>query len=87
VQVTIPCFGSIIIGDWTCSTPIPGLKNTAPDRQPPMVFTFWGFRVMYYLATVMFAVTAMGIVLRLRGRLAVEFTLMQIATARARQPR
>jgi cytochrome d ubiquinol oxidase subunit I len=70
VQVAIPCYGSIVdFRDWTCSTPTPGLKNTPPDTQPPMVFVFWGFRVMVFLAFAMLGITIMGIRLRLHGRL------------------
>jgi cytochrome bd ubiquinol oxidase subunit I len=69
VQVSIPCYGSILAGDWSCQTPVPGLKNTPPERQPPMVFTFWGFRTMFYMAAAIFVLTATGTLLRLRGRL------------------
>ena len=69
VQIAIPCLGSAIVGDWSCSSPTPGLAETAPDQQPPMVFTFWAFRVMFFIAIGIFAITAIGIVLRLRGKL------------------
>jgi cytochrome d ubiquinol oxidase subunit I len=69
VQVSIPCLGSIFYQDLTCHTQVPGLSLTPVDEQPTLPFPFWGFRLMFYLATVMFAVMAASIVLRLRGRL------------------
>lgn len=69
LQIDLPCLGSIIAEDWTCQTPLPGLAETPPDLQPPMLFTFYGFRLMFYAAILMFTVTAIGVVLRLRGRL------------------
>ncbi len=70
VQITIPGLGSIISNhDLTLKKPVPGLRQTPVDRQPPMVFVFYGFRVMFYLATLMFVVTAAGLWLRLRHKL------------------
>ncbi|MFL5588297.1 MAG: cytochrome ubiquinol oxidase subunit I [Ktedonobacteraceae bacterium] len=70
VQIGVPCLGSIILNhDFTCSKPVPGLKQIPPAQQPPMVFAFYGFHLMFYISTLIFCVTACGIVLRLRGRL------------------
>ena len=70
VQIGIPCLGSIIDNhDFTCREPVPGLKQVPRAQQPPMVFAFYGFRLMLYISMLMFAVTASGIWLRLRGRL------------------
>jgi cytochrome d ubiquinol oxidase subunit I len=69
VQISIPCLGSVFYQDLACHTPTPGLSQTPIDEQPTLSFPFWGFRMMFYLATVMFAVMAASIVLRLRGRL------------------
>ena len=48
---------------------VAGLKNTPPDRQPEMGLVFYGFRVMYGLAIIMFALAAAFLYLRWRGRL------------------
>jgi cytochrome bd ubiquinol oxidase subunit I len=69
VQVAIPCLGSIIGRDLACHTAFPGLARTPVADQPKMVFPFWGFRLMFYLSILMFAVMASSIVLRLRRRL------------------
>jgi cytochrome d ubiquinol oxidase subunit I len=69
VQISIPCLGSVFYQDLTCQAPTPGLSQTPIDEQPQLAFPFWGFRIMFYLATVMFVVMAASIVLRLRGRL------------------
>lgn len=70
VQVSLPCLGSIILGhDFGCRTPVPGLASTPVAQQPPMVFTFYGFRVMFYGSILMFIVMLIGVVQRLRGTL------------------
>jgi cytochrome d ubiquinol oxidase subunit I len=69
VQISIPCLGSAFYQDLTCQTPTPGLSLTPVDEQPTLALPFWGFRLMFYLATVMFVAMAASIVLRLRGRL------------------
>jgi cytochrome d ubiquinol oxidase subunit I len=69
LQITAPCLGSIIARDWTCQTPLPGLAETPPATQPPMVFAFYGFRLMFYLAMAMFGVSTLGVLLRLQRRL------------------
>jgi cytochrome d ubiquinol oxidase subunit I len=69
LQITVPCLGSIIAKDWTCRTPLPGLAETSPALQPPMPLTFYGFRLMFYLAMAMFGVSAIGVLLRLQCRL------------------
>jgi cytochrome d ubiquinol oxidase subunit I len=48
---------------------VEGLKNTPPDRQPYMAMVFYGFRVMYVIAIIMFAVAIASLWLRWRGRL------------------
>ena len=69
LQFTAPCLGSIIARDWTCRTPLPGLAETPPALQPPMLLAFYGFRLMFYLAMAMFGVSAVGVLLRLQRRL------------------
>jgi cytochrome d ubiquinol oxidase subunit I len=48
---------------------VEGLKNTPVDRQPQMGWVFYGFRVMYGIAIVMFGVAVASLWLRWRGRL------------------
>ncbi|GHO82678.1 cytochrome ubiquinol oxidase subunit I [Dictyobacter formicarum] len=70
VQVSIPCLGSIILNrDFTCSKPVPGLKQVPPALQPPMVLVFYGFRLMFYISILIFFAVASSLLLRLRGRL------------------
>jgi cytochrome bd ubiquinol oxidase subunit I len=48
---------------------VDGLKNTPIDRQPFMGLVFYGFRVMYVTALLMFAVAVASLWLRWQGRL------------------
>ena len=48
---------------------VDGLKNTPPDRQPTMGMVFYGFRIMYGVAILMFAVATASLWLRWKRRL------------------
>ncbi|MGB6395491.1 MAG: cytochrome ubiquinol oxidase subunit I [Bradyrhizobium sp.] len=48
---------------------VDGLKNTPVDRQPQMGWVFYGFRVMYGIAIIMFGVAVASLWLRWQGRL------------------
>jgi cytochrome bd ubiquinol oxidase subunit I len=48
---------------------VDGLKNTPVDRQPRMGWVFYGFRVMYGIAIIMFGVAVASLWLRWQGRL------------------
>jgi len=48
---------------------VDGLKNTPVDRQPQMGWVFYGFRVMYGIAIIMFGVAVASLCLRWQGRL------------------
>src|SRR6201981_2490399 len=48
---------------------VEGLKNTPRDHQPTMAWVFYGFRVMYGLAIIMFGVCIASLWLRWQGRL------------------
>jgi cytochrome d ubiquinol oxidase subunit I len=48
---------------------VEGLKNTPPDRQPMMGMVFYGFRVMYGIAILMFGVGIASLWLRWQGKL------------------
>lgn len=70
VQIGVPFAGSVIVNhDFTFSQPVPGLKETPAELRPPVMWTFYGFRVMMASAGAICALAAAGVVLRLRGRL------------------
>lgn len=48
---------------------VAGLSNTPRDKQPMMGIVFYGFRIMYGVAIIMFCVGIASLWLRLRGRL------------------
>jgi cytochrome bd ubiquinol oxidase subunit I len=48
---------------------VEGLKNTPPDRQPMMGMVFYGFRIMYGIAILMFGVGIVSLWLRWHGKL------------------
>jgi cytochrome d ubiquinol oxidase subunit I len=48
---------------------VEGLKNTPPELQPRMGWTFYGFRVMYAIGIIMFSLAVASLWLRWRGRL------------------
>jgi cytochrome bd ubiquinol oxidase subunit I len=48
---------------------VEGLKNTPSDQRPIMAMVFYGFRIMYSLAIVMFCVAVASLYLRRTGRL------------------
>jgi cytochrome d ubiquinol oxidase subunit I len=68
-ELDIPCLGSYIAKDLTCKTAMPGLKLTPAADRPDMAATFWGFRVMFLAAVLMFGTAFAGTVLRMRNRL------------------
>ncbi|SDR58375.1 cytochrome bd-I ubiquinol oxidase subunit 1 apoprotein [Rhizobiales bacterium GAS113] len=64
----IPYLGSIWLTH-SLDGRVEGLKNTPPDRQPQMGWVFYGFRVMYGIAIVMFGLAVTSLWLRWHGRL------------------
>jgi cytochrome d ubiquinol oxidase subunit I len=64
----IPYLGSIWLTH-SLHGRVEGLKNTAPDLQPIMGMTFYGFRIMFGLAIIMFGVGVSSLWLRWKGRL------------------
>jgi cytochrome bd ubiquinol oxidase subunit I len=48
---------------------VEGLKNTPPDRQLQMGRAFYGFRVIYGIAIIMFGLALASLWLRWQGRL------------------
>jgi cytochrome bd ubiquinol oxidase subunit I len=70
LQISIPCMGGVFdFDDWSCTKRVPGLSQTPTDLQPPMVFAFYGFRIMFFSACLMYFAAAASLLLRLRGEL------------------
>jgi cytochrome d ubiquinol oxidase subunit I len=69
VELDVPCLGSVIAKDLTCKKAAPGLKVVPPALRPDMAATFWGFRVMFLAAVLMFGTVFAATVLRIRRRL------------------
>jgi cytochrome d ubiquinol oxidase subunit I len=65
-ELGIPVLGSIWLTH-SLDGRVDGLKNTPVDRQPQMGWVFYGFRVMYGIAIVMFGVAVASLWLRWRG--------------------
>jgi cytochrome d ubiquinol oxidase subunit I len=68
-ELNIPCLGSAISKDLTCRTAMPGLDLTPKADRPDMAAVFWGFRIMFLAALLMFGTTFYATILRLRRRL------------------
>jgi len=66
--LAVPYLGSILVGK-NLHTPIPGLSETPPDRQPTMWIVFYSLRLMFLLGTLMFCAAIYSIWLRWRRRL------------------
>jgi cytochrome bd ubiquinol oxidase subunit I len=68
VALGIPYLGSIWLTH-SLNGRVDGLKNTPPDRRPMMGMVFYGFRIMYGVAILMFSAAVASLWLRWRGRL------------------
>ncbi|MDH6436258.1 cytochrome d ubiquinol oxidase subunit I [Streptomyces sp. SAI-144] len=68
-ELSVPCLGSAIAKDLTCTTPTPGLDLTPKADRPDMAAVFWGFRGMFYAALLMFGTVFYATILRLRRKL------------------
>ncbi len=68
-ELNIPCLGSALNKDLSCKTAIPGLDLTPKADRPDMAAVFWGFRVMFLAALLMFGTTFYATILRLRRKL------------------
>jgi cytochrome d ubiquinol oxidase subunit I len=64
----IPYLGSIWLTH-SLDGRVEGLKNTPVDRQPQMGMVFYGFRIMYGLAIIMFSLGVVSLWLRWQKRL------------------
>ncbi|GAA4636786.1 cyanide-insensitive cytochrome bd quinol oxidase subunit I [Actinoallomurus vinaceus] len=68
-ELSIPCLGSAIAKDLSCTTAVPGLTLTPRQDQPDMTPVFWGFRAMFYAALLMFGTVFYATVQRFRRKL------------------
>jgi len=68
-QLSIPCLGSAIQKDLTCNSGVPGLDLTPAQDMPLMAPVFWGFRVMFYGALLMFGTVFYATIQRFRRKL------------------
>jgi cytochrome bd ubiquinol oxidase subunit I len=68
VAIGTPYLGSIWLTH-SLNGRVEGLKNTPPDARPAMGMVFYGFRVMYVTAILMFTVGITSMYLRRTGRL------------------
>ncbi len=66
--VDVPYLGSLILTH-SLDGEIKGLKDFPADQRPPVAIPFFAFRIMVGLGVAMLAVVALGLWLRLRGRL------------------
>lgn len=73
----IPYLGSIWLTH-SLHGRVEGLKNTPVDRQPNMSMVFYGFRIMYAIAIVMFCVAISSLWLRWKGRLYSNRTFLRV---------
>jgi cytochrome d ubiquinol oxidase subunit I len=68
-ELSIPCLGSAINKDLSCKTGVPGLDLTPRQDRPLMAPVFWGFRVMFYGALLMFGTVFYATIQRFRRKL------------------
>jgi len=67
LEIGIPNLASLILThEW--DGVVPGLKEVAPEEQPPVAIVFWSFRVMVGLGLLMILVAFTGFVLRFKDR-------------------
>lgn len=68
LALSTPCLGSwIATGDWQAA--MPGLSDFPPQDWPPVLLTFFSFRIMVGLGVLMLALSWLGLWLDRRGRL------------------
>jgi cytochrome d ubiquinol oxidase subunit I len=68
VEIGTPILGSIWLTH-SLTGQVEGLKNTPVDQQPRMGVVFYGFRLMYCIAIVMFTLVVISLWLRVRRTL------------------
>ena len=66
-EIGIPNLASLILTHHVDGE-VPGLKAVPVEEQPPVIITFWAFRIMVALGVLMIGVALTGLFLRRRGR-------------------
>jgi cytochrome d ubiquinol oxidase subunit I len=66
--IEIPVLGSLVLTHDPDGV-VRGLKDWPPDQRPPVAIPFFAFRIMVGIGVVMLAMVAVGLWLRLSGRL------------------
>jgi cytochrome d ubiquinol oxidase subunit I len=67
-ELGIPSLASIILTHSPDGV-VPGISESPPDEQPPVLIVFWAFRVMVGIGLLMIAVAVTGLILRRKGRI------------------
>jgi len=67
-ELGVPYLGSLLVTHSMSGT-VEGLKRTPPEQQPNMTMVFYGFRLMFLIGILMFAVVCVSLWLRIRGLL------------------
>lgn len=69
-QITVPNVDSLLgPHQLNGQAKTPGINTIPKDERPNVYAVFWGFRVMFYSALIMFATAMIGLYLRIRGKL------------------
>ncbi|MBV8314175.1 MAG: cytochrome ubiquinol oxidase subunit I [Planctomycetaceae bacterium] len=69
-QITVPNVGSLLsqhVLDGQAT--MPGINTLPADERPNVYLVFWGFRLMFYSALIMFTTAMVGLYLRIRRKL------------------
>ncbi|MCU0581259.1 MAG: cytochrome ubiquinol oxidase subunit I [Syntrophales bacterium] len=75
--ITIPKAGSILAFH-NPTIPIKGLKEFKPEDRPPVGMTFWSFRLMVIIGSVMLLLSLIAVYLSLRNQIATYPLLLKI---------
>jgi len=75
--ITIPKAGSILAFH-NPTIPIKGIKEFKPEDRPPVGMTFWSFRLMVIIGTVMLLLSLLAVYLSLRNQIATYPLLLKI---------
>ena len=68
LAIEVPLLGSLILTH-DANGVVPGLKDYPRADRAPVIIPFFAFRIMVGIGLIMLALVALGLVLRLRGRL------------------
>lgn len=69
-QLGVPFVGSLIVNhDFTFQEAVGGMSEFSDEELPPIMWTFYGFRIMLAAAGVIVLLAATSVVLRVRGQL------------------